>query len=123
MAVTRGEETIGFVFGEGSFSFDVEQSGDYTYTLIATPDSSEGAGLYDISVSSKATEAPPPATPPPPAAHATDSTRILGRRCRESVDATDAHGRVSGTPTDCKLSDWVYRNRAEHCPNAVGSVR
>lgn len=67
LAVTREGETIGFVFGEGSFSFDVEQSGTYTYTLLATPDADKGAGLYDVDISSAATAAPPPPPPAPPA--------------------------------------------------------
>lgn len=66
LAVTRGNETVGFVFGAGSFFFDVTESGTYRYTLLATPDAEAGAGLYDIDVSRAATPPAPPPTPPAP---------------------------------------------------------
>lgn len=65
LAVTRGSETIGFVFGAGSFFFDVEEDGTYQYTLLAQPDAAAGAGLYDIAVSRAATPPPTPPAPPP----------------------------------------------------------
>ncbi|MEO1573507.1 MAG: hypothetical protein AAFU65_00945, partial [Pseudomonadota bacterium] len=67
LAVTRGSETVGFVFGAGSFFFDVTEAGDYQYTLLATPDADAGAGLYDIAVSQAATPPAPPPDPDPPA--------------------------------------------------------
>ena len=66
LAVTRGGETVGFVFGAGSFFFDVTESGDYQYTLLAIPDATAGAGLFDIAVSRAATPPPPAPTPDPP---------------------------------------------------------
>ncbi|MEL7449128.1 MAG: hypothetical protein AAFN78_07960 [Pseudomonadota bacterium] len=64
LAVTRGAETTGFIFGEGSFFFDATEASDYTYSLLAQVDEETGGGIYNLDISKADT--PPPETPEPP---------------------------------------------------------
>jgi hypothetical protein len=51
VALTRGGQVVGKVFGGGTFFFDATP-GRYVATLVATPVSTEGAGLYSLKVAS-----------------------------------------------------------------------
>lgn len=51
LAVTRGGQVVGRIFGGGTFFFDATP-GSYLATLVATPNATEAAGLYSVAIRS-----------------------------------------------------------------------
>ncbi len=58
MALTHGTTLDGFIFGEGTLTFDAAAE-DYAVNVLATPDPALRAGAYGITVSATPEEPPP----------------------------------------------------------------
>jgi hypothetical protein len=48
--VTRGSQSVGSIYGKGTFGFQVQTPGNYFVNFIATPDATDKAGTYALSL-------------------------------------------------------------------------
>jgi hypothetical protein len=105
LAVTRGGQVVGRIFGGGTFFFDATP-GQYLATLVATPSATEFAGVYAVRVRSSA---PTVTLTANPATVASGQTTSLTWSTTAATACTAAGGwsgsrATSGTETSAALT-------------------